>query len=145
MRLVDAANVVLNVVGSELINPTPPEPITVSTSTMHLSRWNYSFVNLTVSSSTALSSSEDLINSGVNYYYGKGYKITYNADKNNTVNLFGVTLDQVTSANISAGAVNVAFNDGGSLTMLGQSNSNFVLNGSTWTADQSTQSWKQTS
>ena len=63
-------------------------------STMHMSRWSYSFGNS--ASSTTLTTSEDLIN-------------------------------------------------GGSLTMLGQSNSQFILNGSIWTADQSTQSWKQTS
>ena len=112
-------------------------------STMHMSRWSYSFGRS--ASSTTLTTSEDLVNGGVNYYYGRGSQITYNADENNTVNLFGVTLEQITGANISAGAVNLTFNDGGSLTMLGQSNSQFILNGSIWTADQSTQSWKQTS
>ena len=110
-------------------------------STMHMSRWSYSFGSS--ASSTTLTTSEDLINGGVNYYYGRGSQITYNADENNTVNVFGVSLEQVTSANISAGAVNLTFNDGGSLTMLGQSNSQFVLNGSTWTADQSTQTWSK--
>lgn len=114
---------------------------------MHVGRhWSYSFGTATVAGSANLASSEDLINGGeTSYYYGRGSQITYNADKNDTVNLFGVSLDQITSAEISAGAVKIGFNDGGNLTMLGQSNSQFILNGSMWTAYQSTQTWIKTS
>ena len=139
MLLVDAANVALNIVGSKLIKPEP-----VPTSTMHMSRWSYSFGSS--ASSSTLASSADLIDdNNFAYTYGNGNVIIDSANKGDVINLYDVTLDKITSAEISTGAVNIKFNDGGSLTVLGENNNSYVVGRDVWTANQQTQTWQKLS
>jgi len=112
---------------------------------MHVGRhWGYSFDSTTVvSSSSDLSSSTDLFDNGeFAYHYGQSDNETISsAGSNDIINLYGVTLSQITGADISAGAVNLTFNDGGSLTVLGQNNSQYLLEGVVVVANQDSQTW----
>ena len=107
--------------------------------TMHMSRWSYSF-----GSSTTLTSAADLIeDNNFAYTYGNGNVIIDNANKGDVINLYDVTLDKITSAEISTGAVNIKFNDGGSLTVLGENNNSYIVGRDVWTANQQTQTWSK--
>lgn len=76
------------------------------------------------------------------YGYGNGNDVIGNATANDSVNLFNVTMDQISSAEITDSGVNLTFSDGGSLTVDGQAGS-FVLSssGQTYHADYQNKIW----
>ena len=57
------------------------------------------------------------------------------------VNLLGVTLGQISTAEITGDGVNLSFNDGGSLRIEGTSNVGYKLEGVVYAANQSTREW----
>ena len=120
--------------------------------TMHSSRsnrWNYTFsvqVDSSITSSADLAESADLIDEEFSYTYGSGSNTIDSAIKNDVINLYGVTLDQIVGAEVSTSAVKLNFDNGNSLTVLGENNNRYVMDdNSTWTVNQNTQTWSQIS
>ena len=74
------------------------------------------------------------------YAYGNGNDTIQNTESNDSVNLLGTTIDQMTAADITDSGVNFKFTDGGSLTVSGQAGS-FILAGTTFHADYQNKIW----
>ena len=76
------------------------------------------------------------------FYYtiGSGNDTIQNAASNDTVNLLGVSVSQITSAQITDNGVIANFSDGGSLNISGQAG-NFILGGQTYHADYQNKVW----
>ena len=82
-------------------------------------------------------------NSGVDEYvysYGNGQDNIFNAGAEDAVNLDGVSLEQITTAQILDNGVNVQFTDGGALNISGQVGT-FKLSGQSYGADYQNKSW----
>ena len=75
------------------------------------------------------------------YAMGSGHDVITNAGDNDIVNLLGVSLSQITYAEVSYSDINIGFTDGGKLQLQGQSATGFKLEGVTYAADRSTGSW----
>lgn len=89
----------------------------------------------------------DILNGGSGqdvFFYGSGNggDFVNNANSNDTVNLFGITTDQISNANINDDGVHLQFTDGGSLVVNGHAGS-FVLSssGQTYHADYRNKIW----
>ena len=74
------------------------------------------------------------------YSYGDGRKDILSTDAENTVILNGVTLDQISSAEITNNGVNLKFNDEGSFNVYGQVGK-FIVNGESYSADYQNKTW----
>lgn len=72
---------------------------------------------------------------------GSGVDTIKNAGSEDIVNLLGVTLGQISTAEITGDGVNLSFADGGSLRVEGTSNVGYRLEGVTYAANQSTREW----
>ncbi|MBQ9487952.1 MAG: hypothetical protein IJU91_09175, partial [Selenomonadaceae bacterium] len=72
---------------------------------------------------------------------GSGIDAIQNAGDNDIVNLLGVTLGQISAAEITGNGVNLNFADGGSLRVEGTSNVGYRLEGVTYAANHSTREW----
>ena len=72
---------------------------------------------------------------------GSGIDVIQNAGDNDVVNLLGVTLGQISAAEITGNGVNLNFYDGGSLRVEGTSNVGYRLEGVTYAANHSTREW----
>ena len=77
------------------------------------------------------------------YGYGNGNDVINNANSNDVVELFGMTMADITSANITDNGVDLQFADGGSLTVGGQAEI-FLLDstGQTYIADYQNKIWE---
>ncbi|MBQ6976513.1 MAG: hypothetical protein IJQ16_08190 [Selenomonadaceae bacterium] len=76
------------------------------------------------------------------YFNGCGNDVIQNAGDNDIVNLAGVSLSQISYAEVHQSEINIGFNDGGNLKVQGQSATGFMLEGVTYTADRSTGGWR---
>ncbi|MBQ7628881.1 MAG: hypothetical protein IJS81_01505 [Selenomonadaceae bacterium] len=76
------------------------------------------------------------------YAIGSGNDTISNAGDNDVVNLAGVTLEQITYAEVNQSEISIGFNDGGNLKLQGQAATGFALEGVTYTADRSTSGWR---
>lgn len=74
------------------------------------------------------------------YKYGDGQDNIFNAGAEDAVNLNGVSLEQLTGAEITDSGVNLKFNDGGALNISGQVG-NFILGGQNFGANYQTKTW----
>jgi len=74
------------------------------------------------------------------YATGNGTDVILNAASNDIVNLLGVSLEQIASAEITDSGVNATFTDGGTLQVVGQAGS-FVAGGQTYHADYQNKTW----
>lgn len=76
------------------------------------------------------------------FYYtgGNGSDAVQNAEANDAVSLFNMTMAQIVGAEITDSGVNLAFSDGGSLTVSGQAGK-FNLNEQTYYADYQNKTW----
>ncbi|MBR6013894.1 MAG: hypothetical protein IK062_08965 [Selenomonadaceae bacterium] len=90
---------------------------------------------------------EDILNGGSGqdvffYGYENGNDIINNADSNDSINLFGITVEQISSANITDNGVSIQISDGETLTVNGQAG-NFVLSadGQSYRADYQNKVW----
>ena len=75
------------------------------------------------------------------YAIGSGNDVVKNAGDNDVVNLLGVSLEQITYAEVNYSDINIGFTDGGKLQLQGQSATGFKLEGVTYTANRSTGEW----
>lgn len=75
------------------------------------------------------------------YALGSGDDVIQNASDNDLINLLGVSLDQLTYANIGEAAVTIGFVDGGNLSISGSVKAGFSLGGHTYACDFSTKTW----
>ena len=75
------------------------------------------------------------------YAVGSGNDVITNAGDNDVVNLLGVSLSQITYAEVSYSDINIGFTDGGKLQLQGQAATGFRLEGVTYTANRSTGGW----
>ena len=76
------------------------------------------------------------------YAMGGGSDVIQNAGDNDVVNLLGVSLSQITYAEVYQSEISIGFNDGGNLKLQGQAATGFMLEGVTYTADRSTGGWR---
>ena len=74
------------------------------------------------------------------YSYGDGRKDVLSTNDENTIILNGITLDQISNAEITENGVNLKFNDSGSLNVYGRTNE-FVVNGENYRADYQNKTW----
>ena len=74
------------------------------------------------------------------YVSGDGNDVFQNVGENDAVNLFGVSLEQISFAEITSNGVNARFFDGGSLTVSGRAGS-FILGGQVFHADYQSKTW----
>ena len=74
------------------------------------------------------------------YCYGDGQDSIFNASAEDAINLNGVNLEQLTTAEITDGGVNLGFADGGALNINGQVGT-FILSGQRFGADYQNKSW----
>lgn len=74
------------------------------------------------------------------YSYGDGRKDIFSTNDENLIVLDDVTLDQISSAEITNSGVNLKFNDGGSLNIYGQTG-DFIVNGESYRADYQNKTW----
>ena len=72
---------------------------------------------------------------------GSGNDVIQNAGDNDVVNLLGVSLEQITYAEVSSSDIHIGFTDGGHLQLQGQSATGFKLENVTYTANRSTGEW----
>lgn len=72
---------------------------------------------------------------------GSGVDVIQNAGSEDIVNLLGVTLGQISAAEITGDGVNLSFADGGNLRVEGTSNVGYKLEGVVYAANQSTREW----
>ncbi len=75
------------------------------------------------------------------YAMGSGNDVITNAGDNDVVNLLGVSLSQITYAEVSYSNIDIGFTDGGKLQLQGQAATGFRVEGVTYTADRSTGGW----
>ena len=75
------------------------------------------------------------------YAVGSGNDIIQNAGDDDVVNLLGVSLEQISYAEVNYSDINIGFTDGGKLQLQGQSATGFKLEGVTYTANRSTGEW----
>ena len=75
------------------------------------------------------------------YTTGSGSDVIRNAGDNDVVNLAGVSLSQIVSANVGYSEISATFQDGGSLNVKGNSNVGFKVDGVTFVANRSTGQW----
>ena len=75
------------------------------------------------------------------YAIGSGNDVVQNAGDDDVVNLLGVSLEQISYAEVNYSDINIGFTDGGKLQLQGQSATGFKLEGVTYTANRSTGSW----
>lgn len=75
------------------------------------------------------------------YAPGSGNDLIGNADENDLINLLGVTLDQISSAEVNDNEISIGFNDGGNLKIDGSSNVGFKLEGVTYAANRADKTW----
>ena len=75
------------------------------------------------------------------YAMGSGSDVVQNAGDNDVVNLLGVSLSQITYAEVSYSDINIGFTDGGNLKLQGQAATGFKVEGVTYTANRSTGGW----
>ena len=80
------------------------------------------------------------------YDFGGGNDNIYNAESQDQVTIFNLSLDQISSAQINDNGVNLQFTDGGSLNISGQAG-NFVVEKNNnyyfYTADYQNKTWSQ--
>ena len=74
------------------------------------------------------------------YNYGDGRKDIFSTDNENFIFLNNMTLDQISSAEITNSGVNLKFNDGGALNVYGQTGE-FIVNGENFRADYQNKLW----
>ena len=74
------------------------------------------------------------------YRFGDGQDSIFNAGIEDAVNLNGVSLEQITSAEIDDNGVNLKFTDGGSLDITGQVGT-FIVSGQRYGADYKNKTW----
>ena len=72
---------------------------------------------------------------------GSGNDVIQNAGDNDVVNLLGVSLEQITYAEVSSSDIHIGFTDGGHLQLQGQSATGFKLENVTYTANRATGEW----
>ena len=75
------------------------------------------------------------------YASGNGKDTIQKATSADTVNLLGMSLENISSAKITSSGVNLTFSDGGSLKVSGQAG-NFNLNGQIYHANYKTKTWE---
>jgi len=75
------------------------------------------------------------------YNYGDGAVDIFNAGNEDSINLSGVNLDQISYAAITETGVSLKFTDGGALNVYG-SVENFAVSGQAYQADYQSQAWK---
>ena len=72
------------------------------------------------------------------YFMGSGNDIIRNTSDGDLINLCGISLSQITCAEIYQSEINIGFTDGGNLKLQGQSATGFALEGVVYAADHST-------
>ena len=75
------------------------------------------------------------------YTTGSGSDVIRNAGDNDVVNLAGVSLSQIVTANVGYNEISATFQDGGSLNVKGNSKVGIKLSGYTFAANRSTGQW----
>ena len=76
------------------------------------------------------------------YLKGDGKDVIKCADSDDLINLYNITLEDISSANIRNMSVDIEFNDGGSLSIKTWDNLTFQLSdGSQWQSNHKTKSW----
>lgn len=75
------------------------------------------------------------------YTVGNGNDIIQNAASNDIINLLGVALEQITHLQVNEVAVEIGFNNGGTLRVEGNVGAGFLLGGVTYTVNQSNGVW----
>ncbi len=75
------------------------------------------------------------------YALGSGDDVIKNANRNDLVNLLGVSLSQITDAAISLGEINISFSDGGHLKLESYAPTGFKVEGVTYAADRINKTW----
>lgn len=109
---------------------------------MQLSRWSYEFSFDNAESDSYDVNSSSLISANeFTYYYGSGNQIMENVSGGATINLSGVTMEQIMATDISTDAVSINFADGSNLIVTDYNNANYVVDGTTWTVNQDSQTW----
>ena len=76
------------------------------------------------------------------YAIGSGNDVVQNASDNDVINLLGVSLSQITYAEVHQSEINIGFTDGGNLKLQGQAATGFRLEGVVYAADRSTGGWR---
>ena len=77
------------------------------------------------------------------YAVGNGNDVIQNANSNDLINLASVRLSQITRADVYSGEVNIRFNDGGSLRVLGSNNVAYQTAEGTYSYNQYSGKWTQ--
>ena len=75
------------------------------------------------------------------YAIGSGDDTITNANRNDIVNLLGVSLSQITEASISLSEINIGFIDGGHLKLQSYAPTGFKVEGVTYVADRINKTW----
>ena len=75
------------------------------------------------------------------YQAGSGADVVQNATSNDIINLVGISLEQISNIDVNIGQVNINFNDGGNLTVEGNTGAGFKLGEGVYTVNQNTGEW----
>ena len=75
------------------------------------------------------------------YAIGSGDDIITNANRNDIINLLGVSISQITDADISLSEINLSFADGGHLKLESYAPTGFKVEGVTYAADRINGTW----
>ena len=75
------------------------------------------------------------------YAAGSGNDVVQNSTSNDMVNLLGISIEQITTVDVSLGEVNINFMDGGSLKVEGNTGVGYKLGDQVYTVNQSTGEW----
>ena len=75
------------------------------------------------------------------YAIGGGDDVIKNSNRNDVVDLLGVSLSQITDASISLGEINISFADGGHLKLESYAPTGFKVEGVTYAADRTNKTW----
>ena len=72
---------------------------------------------------------------------GSGNDVVQNASENDMINLLGMTLDQISSAQVTEQGVDLSFTDGGNLKVEGNTNVGYKLGNEVYACNQTTGEW----
>ena len=75
------------------------------------------------------------------YFIGSGNDVINNSNSNDIVNLFDISLEQITSVDVTVSEVNINFVDGGNLKVKGNTGVGYKLDNTVYSVNQSTGEW----
>ena len=75
------------------------------------------------------------------YFIGSGNDVINNSNSNDIVNLFDISLEQITSVDVTVSEVNINFVDGGNLKVKGNTGVGYKLENTVYAVNQSTGEW----